>query len=148
MLARVPFYTALLLFACARTGLGLVAVARVARGDRPWPLVAQGGAEVCCALLLRTYFDPPFRGTLGWTAWPVFAFALVWSAVVWTRRVWSLTASEEASALSALDAFGLGMSSGLRGVLGVLWHVGFVAPSLICGGFVLFGFAAELPPRP
>jgi hypothetical protein len=132
-----------------RAGLGALAFAQAAPGERPWPLLTQGAAEICCALLLRIYFDPPFRQTLGGSAFPIFFYALAWSAVVWMRRVWSLAEEgDEPPPYSRLMAFGIGLGSGGRTLLGILWHVGFVAPSLICGGFVLFGLAAELPPRP
>ena len=63
------------------------------------------------------------------------------------RRLWSLTEDDEPPQYSPLMAFGVGIGSGASTLLGVMWHVLFVAPSLICGGFVLFGLAAELPPR-
>lgn len=143
----MPVYTVLLLFALVHTALALLALSRAERGGLPWGEVAQGVAEVCCALLLRLYFDPPFRGSLGWVAWPVFLFALAWSVQRWGRMIWGLAHESEAPAGSVLGAFGLGLSSGARRVAAILWHVGFVAPSLVCGAFVLLGFAADLPPR-
>jgi len=143
----MPAYTVLLIFALVHTALALLALARAERGHLPWGEVAQGVAEVCCALLLRLYFDPPFRGTLGWTAWPVFLFALAWSVVRWGRMVWALAEESEPPTSSSLGALGLGLSGGVRRVIGILWHVGFVAPSLVCGAFVLLGFARDLPPR-
>jgi hypothetical protein len=143
----MPVYTVLLIFALVHTALALLALARAERGHLPWGEVAQGAAEVCCALLLRLYFDPQFRGALGWAGWPVFLFALVWSVVRWGQMIWGLAEESEAPTGSLLGALGLGLSSGMRRVIAILWHVGFVAPSLVCGAFVLLGFAGDLPPR-
>jgi hypothetical protein len=144
----MPVYTVLLVFAVVRTGLALVAYGRAVPGGRPWPAPVQGAAEICCALLLRTYFDPPFRGVLGAAIYPMFAFALLWSVIVWARRIWALTGGvDDVESPSILGAFGLGVESGAVQIARVLWHVGFVAPSLVCGAFVLFGLAGELPPH-
>ncbi len=143
----MAFYTVFLVFGLAHAALALVAVARAERGHRPWGEVAQGIAEVCCALLLRLYFEPSFRPALGLAAWPTFLFALAWSVVRWGRLTWGLAQESEPPVGSVLGAFGVGVSSGVRRVGQIVWHVCFVAPALVCGAFVLLGFARELPPR-
>jgi hypothetical protein len=143
----VAFYTVFLIFGLVHTALALLAFARAERGSLPWAEVAAGVAEVCCALLLRLYFDPPFRDTLGPSAWALFLFALTWSVMRWATMMWGLAEDSEPTAGSILGALGVGLSSGMRRIGGILWHVGFVAPSLVCGAFVLLGLAGELPPR-
>ena len=141
-------YTVLLVAAGVRTGAATVAWLVTDPARRDWRPVAQGLADICCALLLRACFDDPFRLALGWKTWPLFLFAMAWSAKVWIEGVWSLTGSEaDGPFTSVLGAFGIGISSGLQRVGSVLWHVCFVAPSIVCTAFHLFGVAAELPPR-
>lgn len=139
----MPIYTIMLVLASARTGLGLIMAVRLS-GRGAWALPVQGAAEVCCALLLRTWFDPPFVATLGGAIYPVFAFALIWSVAVWARRMLGfLEEDEDTAPPSTLGTFGLAMSDGARQLVAVLWHVGFVAPSLVAGAFVVFGLAGE-----
>jgi hypothetical protein len=145
----MPLYDIMLVLALARTGFGLVAIGFAPPGHRPWATLPQGAAEVCCALLLRTYLDPPYRATLGGTIYPVFFYAAGWAGVVWLRQLWALGGLGEEGdappALSRLDALGLGVSSGFKQVAAIGWHVLFVAPSLVCGAFVAFGLVDELP---
>jgi hypothetical protein len=143
----MPVYTVLLILASVRAALALVALARSRPGSRPWSAAAQGAAEICCALLLRLYLDPPFRQAAGWWIYPAFVFALIWSVGVWIVRLWALTGGETTlEPPSILGAVGVGVESGAVQVGRVLWHVCFVAPSLVCGGFVIFGLAAEMRP--
>jgi len=143
----MAFYTVFLLYGLVHTALALLAFARAERGSLPWPELAAGIAEICCALLLRLYFDPPFSDILGASAWLVFLFALAWSVERWARLIWGFAEDDDPPAGSVLGALGLGVSSGARRMLAIAWHVCFVAPSLVCGAFVLLGFAQELPPR-
>jgi len=141
----MPVYTVLLIFALVRSALALLALARSAPGERPWTAVVQGAAEVCCALLLRTYLDPPFLRSVGFWIYPAFGFALLWSLGVWVVRLWALTGGDPGlEPPSITGALGLGVESGAVQVARVLWHVCFVAPSLICGGFAIFGLADEM----
>ena len=141
-------YTVLLVAASVRTMVA-VAVYIFAEPDRrDWRPVVQGAADICCALLLRACFDDPYRAGLGLTIWPLFLFAGLWSMGVWVKGVWSLTGTgEDAPHSSVLGALGVGVGSGVHKVGSVLWHVCFVAPSILCTAFHLFGIAAELPPR-
>lgn len=140
----MPIYTIMLVLASARTGLGLIMAARLS-GWSAWTPAVQGAAEVCCALLLRAWFDPPFVATLGGAIYPVFAFALIWSVAVWLRRLLGFIEEDEDTAPpSTLGAFGLAMSEGARRLVAVVWHVFFVAPSLVAGAFVVFGLAGEI----
>ena len=143
----MQLYDVLLVLATARTALGTFQVARPQEGPRPWAAVAQGAAEICCALLLRTWFDKPYRATLGGWIYPVFLYALVWSVVVWFQWMWPLVTGDEPATEepatrfdAARAAFG---DAGYR-VVAVFWHALFVAPSLACGAFVIFGLAGEL----
>lgn len=115
-------------------------------GRRPWTAPFQGAAEICCALLLRLYFDPGYRDRLGAAAWPVFGYALIWSAAVWLRRMWSLADDDDVLPQpSVLGTFGVAVEGGVAQIAGIAWHVLFVAPALVCGAFVLFGLVNELP---
>ena len=144
----MPVYTVLLLAASARTGVAAVAWLVTEPERRDWHPLAQGAADVCCALLLRACFDDPYRASLGLMVWPLFLLAMAWSAKVWIEGVWSLTGSGgEGPHMSVLGALGIGVSSGVHKVGSVLWHVCFVAPAIVCTAFHLFGLAAELPPR-
>jgi len=141
----MPVYTVLLALASVRTALALFALVRSEPGARPWGAVTQGAAEICCAFLLRTYLDPPFFASVGFWIYPAFAFAFVWSMAVWIVRLWALTGGDtdlEAPSISA--ALGFGVESGAVQIARVLWHVCVVAPSLVCGGFTIFGLAAEM----
>ncbi len=140
------FYQLILIVALVRMALAIGAVIFAEPDARPWTAPLQGAAEICCALLLRLYFDPPYREVLGLWAWPVFAYALVWSFAVWVRRLWRLADEEEPPPQpSVLGTFGVAVEDSVAQVAGIAWHIAFVAPALVCGGFVLFGFAAELP---
>ena len=86
----MPLYDIMLVLALARTGLGLVAIVFAPPGHRPWATLPQGAAEVCCALLLRTYLDPPYRATLGKAIYPVLFYAAGWAGVVWIRELLTL----------------------------------------------------------
>lgn len=143
----MPLYDILLVLALARTGLGLIAIGFAPAGQRPWAALPQGAAEVCCALLLRTWFDPPFRVTLGGRIYPVFAFALLWSVAVWARYVWGFIDDSDDAPVppSTLGTFGMSLSSGAMRLVAVVWHVFYVAPSLACGAFVVFGLVDEMP---
>lgn len=129
----------ILLYGIAHTLVAVLALARAERGALPWGEVAAALAEICCALLLRLWFDPPFRATLGWAAWPLFFYALVWAFARWTRLLWGLAEEDEAPPGSILGALGVGLSSGARQLGSIAWHVAFVAPSLVCGAMALLG---------
>ncbi len=144
--AALQLYEVFLVLALARTGLGIGAVIFAQPDARPWTAPFQGVAEVCCALLLRLYFQPGYREIIGAWAWPVFAYALVWSAAVWLRRVWRLAEEEDvAPQPSVLGTFGVAVEDTFVQAAGIAWHVAFVAPALVCGAFVLFGLVNELP---
>ncbi len=146
MEAPLQLYQVFLILALARTGLGIGAVIFAEPDARPWTAPLQGVAEICCALLLRLYFQPGYRAVLGAWAWPVFAYALVWSVSVWMRRMWRMADETElAPEPSVLGTFGIAVEDTLAQASGIAWHVAFVAPALVCGAFVLFGLAAEMP---
>jgi len=139
----VAVYDVILLYGIAHTAvaLGTLPAALARRGRTAWGEVADGVAEICCALLLRLWFDPPFRATLGAAAWALFAWAAVWAFIRWTRMLWGLAGEDEAPAGSLLGALGIGLSSGARQFAAIAWHVAFVAPSLVCGAMALLGIA-------
>lgn len=142
----MPFYRVFLILAIAHTGLGVGAVIFADPGARPWTAPLQGVAEICCALLLRLYFQPGYRDVIGGWAWPVFGYALVWSAAVWLRQLWRMAEEDEAAPPpSVLGTFGFAVEDTFAQVAAIAWHVAFVAPALVCGAFVLFGFASEMP---
>ena len=143
----MPVYTVLLILASVRAALALFALVRSEPGARPGGALTQGAAEICCAFLLRTYLDPPFFASVGFWIYPAFAFAFMWSVAVWVVRLWALAGGEtDLEAPTILGALGVGVESGALQIARVLWHVCFVAPSLVCGGFVIFGLAAEMRP--
>jgi hypothetical protein len=141
------FYNVLLLVGIAHTIAALWAIAIAPPDARPWTAPVQGVAWICCALLLKDYFDPEFRTSIGGWAWLLFLYALVWSVTVWFRRLWALESDDEVPSPSVLDTFGLAVGDGVLQMAQIAWHVGFVVPALVCGAFVLFGLAPELPPR-
>ena len=146
--AIAELYQVLFIVALARTGVALVALTVAPPERRPVPAVVQGIAEICCALLLRLYADPSFYPRIGAWAFLIFAIALVWAVTVWFRRIWAIQQAEPAELATSgvLEAFGVAVEGSVLRVAGLMWHVMFVAPSLVCGAFVLFGLAEELPP--
>ena len=141
-----PVWQVLLAFALVRAFVAIVAVIMAPPERRPWGAPVQGVAEICCALLLRLYLDPPYRAAIGGWAWLVFACAVVWSFTIWIRQLWALASDEDVPPQpSVLDSFGIAVETGLMQVAGIMWHIMFVAPALVCGAFVLFGLVDELP---
>ena len=142
----MQLYDVMLVLASARTGLAALGFARPAGDHRPLAPIAQGLAEICCALLLRTCFDHPYREVLGGWIYPLLAYAVVWSALVWFSFLLPLALDEDEGPVpdSPLGAFGFGLSVSTHRIVAVVWHVAFVAPSLVCGGFVAFGLAGEM----
>jgi len=143
----VHLYDLLLLLGIAQTAVALGAVAIAAPDARPWTGATQGLAGICCALLVRLYFEPSFRPMLGGWAWAIFLYALGWSAVVWFQRVWAFETDDEGAQPSVLGALGVAVEDGVVLMAGLAWHVFLVVPSLVCGGLALFGLARDVPPR-
>src|SRR5262245_10582681 len=127
----MPFYNVLLVYAVAKSLVSGGAVVLAPPERRPWTAVLQSAADVCCALLLRACFNPPYRQALGYWMIPLFVYAAIWSARVWLAFMQELMGTGEGPGQTSLaESLGFAVESGLVQMFAAIWHTCFVAPSI------------------
>ncbi|MGH7568496.1 MAG: hypothetical protein ACREL9_05940 [Gemmatimonadales bacterium] len=120
-----------LVYVGARTLLAAAIVLYVLRRQAGvWVLAGQVVSDLCCAAFLLGYINVDSREDIGLLAVPLWVFVVYWE--ISRRRGWLARQREETD---GPDDSALASASRIyRG----LWVVGFVAPAVVAGGFLVF----------
>jgi len=127
--AVVGIWNSTLVYVGARTLLAAAMIVLLLRRRRGiWFTAGQIVSDLSCAAFLLAYVNPDIREDVGILVLPLLAFVLLWEL---TRYVDAQRGDAEEEPDDSL------LGSAGR-AYGAVWLVGFVAPAVVAGGFLVF----------